>query len=76
MSALLSKKPNNEGFGFYRKQFEHVYFIMPRNSLENMPDSHPYHKHIKADPESYFPSLDPKTLGEVMKNAKADALDG
>ena len=76
MSALLSKKPNKEGFGFYRKQFEHVYFIMPRNSLENMPDSHPYHKHIKAEPESYFPSLDPKTLGEVMKNAKADALDG
>ena len=76
MSALLSKKPNKDGYGFYRKQFDHVYFIMPKNSLENMPDSHPYHKHIKAEPESYFASLDGKSLGEVMGHAKADALEG
>ena len=76
MSALLSKKPNKDGFGFYRKQFDHVYFIMPRNSLENLPDKHPYHKHIKAEPDSFFPVLNGQTLGEVMTRAKADALEG
>jgi len=76
MSALLSKRPNKEGYGFYRKQFEHVYFVMPKNSLENLPDSHPYHKHIEAQPDTYFPTLDGKTLTEIMTNAKAAALDG
>ena len=76
MSTLLSKKPNKDGFGFYRKQFDNVYFIMPKNSLENMPDSHPYHKHIKAEPDSYFDSLNAVTLTEILEKAKADALEG
>ena len=76
MSALLSKKPNKDGFGFYRKQFEHVYFVMPRNSLENMPDKHPYHKHIEAQPDTYFDTLNGKTLMEIMTRAKEDALEG
>ena len=76
MSALLSKKPNKDGYGFYRKQFDHVYFVMPKNSLSNIPNSHPYHKHIKAEPESYYDHLSGGTLHEIMDLAKASALDG
>ena len=76
MSALLSKKPNKDGFGFYRKQFDSVYFVMPKNSLSNIPTSHPYHKHIKAEPDSYYDTLSGGTLHEIMERAKASALEG
>ena len=76
MSALLSKKRNKDGMGFYRKQFDYVYFVMPKNSLENLPNSHPYHKHIKAEPESYYDTLNGATLHEIMEKAKEAALEG
>jgi hypothetical protein len=76
MASLLSKRPNKDGYGFYRKKFDHIFFIMPKNSLSNIPDKHPYHKHIKAEPDSYYDTLNGGTLHEIMDRSKADALEG
>ena len=76
LSTLLTKKPNKDGMGFYRKQFENIYFVMPKNSLSNLPTNHPYHKHINAEPESYFDELNGDTLKVIMDQAKASALEG
>jgi hypothetical protein len=76
MSSLLSKKPNKDGMGFYKKKFDNIYFVMPKNSLNNLPDNHPYNKHIEAEPSTYFGSLNGEILDTIMDKCKEDAEDG
>ena len=70
MSHLLTAK-----HGFYKKQFDYIYFVLPRNSLENLPKTHPYNKHIKAEPTSYYDKLNYDTLHEIMERCKKTALE-
>ena len=74
----MSSDPSKTSYinGFYRKQFQHIYFIMPKNSLNNLPDSHAYKKHIEAEPDTYSNTLDPEKLQIILKQCAADAGEG
>jgi hypothetical protein len=63
-SNMLCKKE------LYKKKFDHIYLIMPNNSLASLPNNHPYNKHIKANPEKLYNDLNGPMLASILKSCQ------
>lgn len=69
-SNLLTKKD------IYRKKFDNVYLIMPKNSLGSLPATHPFRKHNEASPEKCFSDLTGEILFKILNECKRSADAG